>query len=124
MDVGADLESIRGAEVTAVTLDYRVSLLLIDPETPQRLGATLVVGVPFTFGAAGSTVVIDAETPSTLAATWQLLRRTIVSAAADDDLNLVVEFDDGSILSVLRNDRYEAWELSGRGVRGVLVGPR
>jgi hypothetical protein len=120
VDVDADLRAIEGAEVSAITLDYRVSLLLIDPVDPQRLGASLILGVPFAYRDSK----VDAEDPSTMADCWRLLRRTIVAASADPDLNLSVSFDDGSSLQVDRNERYESWELTGSGVQGVLVGPR
>ena len=119
VDVNADLRAIEGAEVTAITLDYRVSLSLIDPGDPQRLGASLILGTPFAYRDSE----VDAEEPSTMAECWRLLRRKIVAASADEDLNLSLSFDDGSSLQVDRNEQYEAWELIGRGVRGVLVGP-
>jgi hypothetical protein len=123
VDVDADLRAIEGAEVSAITLDYRVSLLLIDPVDPhhsQRLGASLILGVPFAYRDSK----VDAEDPSTMADCCRLLRCTIVAASADPDLNLSVSFDDGSSLQVDRNERYESWELTGSGVQGVLVGPR
>ena len=124
VDVAADLRAITGAEVSAVTLDYRVSLLLADPNDARRLGATLVIGVPFTYEASDGRAVLDASDPATLSEAWRLLRRRIVVATADADLNLVVTFDDGARVAVERSDLYEAWELYGRGVQGVLAGPR
>jgi Family of unknown function (DUF6188) len=124
VDVVANLHSITGAEVSAVTLDYRVSLLLVDPNEPVRLGASLVLGVPFTYEHSDGAVRIDAEDPATLAACWRLLRRRIVTASADVDLNLTIAFDDGGRVTVERSDLYEAWELDGKGVQGVLAGPR
>lgn len=112
-------ERLRVRKVTTITLDYRVSLLLIDPGDPRRLGASLILGVPFAYRGRE----VDAEEPSTMAECWRLLRRKIVTASADEDLNLSLSFDDGSSLRVDRNERYEAWELIGRGVRGVVVGP-
>jgi Family of unknown function (DUF6188) len=124
VDVAADLQSITGAEVSAVTLDYRVSLLLIDPNDHVRFGASLVLGVPFTYEHSDGALRIDAEDPGTLAACWRLLRRRIVTAFADAALNLTIAFDDGGRVTVDRNDLYEAWELHGKGVQGVLAGPR
>jgi hypothetical protein len=124
IDVAADLRSIAGAEVTAVVLDYRVSLQLIDPDQPLRLDAWLVLGVPFAFHYDKESHVVDAETAPTLEPCWRLLRRRIVTAEADDDLNLILSFDDGSAVSVKRDEHYEAWELHGKGVAGVLAGPR
>lgn len=124
MDVEADLRSITGAEVSAVTLDYRVSLQLLDPNDPLRLEAWLVIGVPFDLHFDDAVLRLDGEQPATLAPAWRLLRRRIVSAAADSDLNLTVGFDNASELTVERSDLYEAWELHGKGVGGLLAGPR
>jgi hypothetical protein len=124
VDVAADLQSITGAEVSAVMLDYRVSFQLIDPNEPLRLDAWLVLGVPFEYETEGQTVGVDPEQPRTLEAAWRWLRRRIVSVSADADLNLTIMFDDASRIAVQRHDAYEAWELHGKGVRGVLVGPR
>lgn len=124
IDVGHDLRSITGAEVSAVTLDYRVSLQLLDPKEPLRLDAWLVIGVPFSFAYSSGSMDIDPETPSTMEPCWRLLRRRITKAEADEDMNLIVAFDDDSQISVPRSDLYEAWELHGTGVSGLLAGPR
>ncbi len=124
MDIAADLRSILGAEVSAVTLDYRVSLQLLDPDDPLRLEAWLVIGVPFDLQFDDAVLRVDGEHPPTLEPAWRLLRRRIVSASADADLNLHVGFDNAVKVAVERNDLYEAWELHGKGVGGLLAGPR
>lgn len=55
--------------------------------------------------------------------TWRLLRRRIVKAAADEDLNLLVVLDDGAQLSIDRSDQWEAWQLHGKGVVGISRWP-
>lgn len=59
----------------------------------MRLDAWLVIGVPFDFHFDGAVLRLDAEHPVTLEPAWRLLRRRIVSASADTDLNLNVGFD-------------------------------
>ena len=123
IDVDADLRSITGAEISAVTLHYDVDLQLCDPQDPLRLDAWLKLGVPFTFVSSSGSTEVDPEVPSTMEPCWRLLRKQITSAVADHDLNLTIELDDGSRISVARSALYEAWELRGKGVDGVLAGP-
>jgi hypothetical protein len=124
VDVSADLRSITGSEITLVTLGYDVWLTLVDPDDPLRLDAQLVLGVPFELHRGGAVQRVDAEQIETLSQVVGLLRRRLLSASADEDLNLTLEFDDGTTIVVERSDLYEAWQLHGKGVAGVLAGPR
>ncbi|MGH3923972.1 MAG: DUF6188 family protein [Pseudonocardiaceae bacterium] len=83
-----------------------------------------MLGVPFRYLDGTSTALVDAEDAPTLEPIWRVLRRHIVNASADEQLNLLVALDDGAQLSVDRSDQWEAWERHGKGVTGILAGPR
>ena len=123
MDVAGDLASITNAEVSAITLDHRVTFQLLGPNDPLLLHAYLVFGVPFEYRTNDRVMVIDPEQPHTLFEAWRWLRQWLHRVMADDALNLTIEFGDASMIYIRRHPAYEAWELHGKGVRGILAGP-
>lgn len=65
----------------------------------------------------GSVVPGDPDLPADLVPLLVLAGRTVTRASFAADL--VVEFDDATVLTVPPHDEYEAWEV--RGARGLLV---
>lgn len=123
-DVRADVGQLIGCEVTQLVLDHRVGLRLVRFEGEiARVDVLLEIGVTSQLSDEGVPERIDPEEPTTLAGVLHLLRKRIEHASLDEQLTLVVRFDDGAVLTVARDVRVESWELSGAGVNGVLIGP-
>ena len=120
-----DISALVGATVTQVTLDqFQLTLLLVDgPYRSERVSAHLVIEKQFTYEAGGESFELDPQRSETLGPAWRFLHRTVVFADATDDLVVTVRFDDGSHFTLLPGGKYEAFNMWGHGVPGLLAGP-
>jgi hypothetical protein len=70
----------------------------------------------------GGDHILAAATPAGLGPALELFGQVVRLATASQEGQLKIVFEDGRILSVEPDDRYEAWEMSGpRGMRVVCA---
>jgi hypothetical protein len=121
-----DLSALVGSTVTQVTLDeYQLTLLFFDaaPDRSTRVSAHLVIEKAFELEASGEVFEIGPQRCETLGSAWRFLKRTVASAEATDDLVVDVWFDDQSHFTLRPGGPYEAFNMWGDGVPGLLAGP-
>lgn len=123
MTDGPDLGALVGCQVTRVCFDHQVTLLLAGAGHPERVDASLVVESPMSLTAGGSTVRVDPDTATNLAAVLALLHRRIASVDEAADGTLRLGFGGGDSLAVHPDPPYESWSLTGDGVPNRLAGP-
>lgn len=122
-----DLAPLIGAEVTRISFDYQVTLLLADvePSGRPRVEAVLVIGTPFTVAApdsAATPVTIDPNTGGHLATVLDVLHSTVEATCVEGDESLTLVIG-GFTVHVPRDHRHESWQLEGDGVDNWLAGP-
>ena len=128
-----DLSPLVGMQVTRVSLDFEVTLLLAHVEGASAGDASLVIGVPFALsrihgtGAVDPTareLRVDPATGDHLAEVVGLLRSTVTALDLSEDGGLTVAFDVGYRLHIGPQQDHEAWQISGQGVENWLQSPQ
>ena len=119
-----DLSALVGADVRRIALDYQVTLFLADgPGNAERVSAILQVEAPIEVRYSDDVAVCDPNDKATHSAVLRVLHLVVRAASVDNDGALRLTFDDGTSLVVARDDQYESWNLTGKGVPEVLMGP-
>jgi hypothetical protein len=104
--------------VSRCILDYAFVLEFHEAEEK----AILRIEGMFLISSNGSSHKLTAVMPAGLGPALELFGQTVRLAAASQEGQLKIVFEDGRILSVEPDDRYEAWEMSGpRGMRVVCA---
>jgi len=119
--------SLVGCQVSQVTFDYQITLLLRHEDvgsSASRIEARLVIETPFALRSRdGSVHELDPGTSrSGLAPVIDLFLATVANVSVEGRGTLTLEFHDGAKLTVPPSETYESWSLSGVGVPGILVG--
>jgi hypothetical protein len=116
-----------GCQVYQIKFDYQTALLLVrqDDISSTAISAWLTIHTPFVLRSRdGSIYELDPETSrSALAPVIDLLFVAVAHVSVEGVGTLILDFTDGSTLTVPPHEAYESWELSGDGVPGILVGP-
>jgi hypothetical protein len=120
-----DLTPLVGCTVGRLSLDYQVTLLLAstDGVYGERVDALLVMGTSFTITRAGDVMHVHPSEQDGFAATLGLLHRDIVAVAVGPDESLSLTFNGDLAVHVPRDQHYESWQITGRGVQGWIAGP-
>lgn len=109
---------------TAFDRQVRLSFRAGEPADGFRLDAELVIETPFRLrDADGRSYGLEPGTGVRLAPVLALFERTVTTVGVRGRGELVLGFDDGAELRAGPDSRYESWQLTGRGVDPVLVGP-
>jgi Family of unknown function (DUF6188) len=116
-----------GCEVWLVAFDYQTRLLLVgqNPDGSTRVSANLVIEKQFVLrDATGNRHELDPNTSrSALAPVIDLLFQPVTRVTVTDRGTLTLDFGGGARLIVSPDPEYESWELQGKGISGILVGP-
>ena len=130
MDDPAILERfdhVRGRQVAQIRIDNEFWLEFQSPESnpPSVQPLFLAIGGAFTVVAPdGERHDFESEyTPSDLGPATRLLWKTVSDLCVDGRGNLALDFDDGSELLIPTDERYEAWRLTGKGLRTLASPP-
>lgn len=120
-----DLRPLVGCEITQITLDYRVTLLLAsqDGGASPSVSAWLTIAAPFVLTCDDVAVTVDPDVFGNYDRVPSLLGAQVMAAAVEDDLSLAVAFSDGTRLTSARTSTFESWELGGEGVRPWIALP-
>lgn len=115
-----------GCRVVRVTLDQQVCLGFAghDALGRARVNATLAIDAPFSITqGSGEFLVVPGDAVGYGEAAG-LLGRTVVRVRTDPDCTTVLDLDlRGLSVVVDAHPSYNAWELMGTGVRGVVMPP-
>jgi Family of unknown function (DUF6188) len=105
---------IKGCTVSRILIDFRFGLELIELEEPAGV-TSFYIGCPFSYcDADGRTWILDPEGPRpALAPALALFGQAAERVVVHEGGKLEMAFNDGSILVVEPDPKYEAWEASG-----------
>jgi len=118
-----DVALLAGCVVNMVSFDYQVRLLLVDGAYGnERVSASLVIEAPIELRDGELVHEVRPGEPQTLPPMLDLLHRTVRNATFDGR-TLTLLFDNGVVVTVVTAPTMESWNLSGRGVRNLIVGP-
>jgi hypothetical protein len=106
--VGEVILSIDDADVSQVRVDHSFSILFAKGETT----GILRLGQEFEIEHQGARTMFHPDRKSALGPVLELYGRRVRHASADEEGHLLVEFEDGTKLSIGPNERYEAWEFT------------
>lgn len=111
-----DLRPLVGCQITQITLDYRVTLLLAsqDGGANPSVSAWLTMGAPFILKSGDGSTTVTPDALGNYDRVPRLLGVHVEAAAVEDDLSLVLAFSDGTELVSARTPTSESWELGGR----------
>lgn len=119
-----DLSALVGADVRRIAFDYQVTLLLADgPGDAERVSAVLQIEAPIRVEHSGVIAMCDPNDKATHGPMTRILHLVVSHASVDGANTLRLAFDDGTSLVVAQDEHYESWNLSGKGVPNVLMGP-
>jgi hypothetical protein len=120
-----DLEPLVGCEITQITLDYRVTLLLVsdDGGASPSVDAWLALEAPFDLDSDGETVTVRPDIYGNYDRIPRLLGLHVVEALVAGDRSLDLAFSDGTLLHSARTPHFESWQLGGRGVQEWIALP-
>ncbi|MCD9872100.1 DUF6188 family protein [Streptomyces guryensis] len=109
---------VEGSEVTRVSFDWAVSLLIGSPESTFEV--RIEDGIRLDTPEHGSLTIDPEGDPQQLAAALVLLRQPVAYVRALKNGELNIGLDNGSTLRVSASDEYEPWEITEpRGTRIV-----
>jgi hypothetical protein len=111
---------LKGHKVMQCVVDFAFTLEL------ERLGQRVTVRVegPFTLSRGGQTRELDAELrPRELGPALDLTRTSVRAADVQKSGDLELTFDDGTILRVASDPKYEAWTLTVTDGPIIVSGP-
>lgn len=119
-----DLSELVGAEVRRIAFDYQMTLLLVaGPAGAERVSASLQIEAPVRVEHGGQVVECDPNDKATHGGMAHVLHLVVTDARVDGDDTLRLTFDDRTSLVVARDPQYESWNLRGKGVPQLLMGP-
>ncbi|MFC4494655.1 DUF6188 family protein [Streptomyces ovatisporus] len=115
-----------GAHVSRTAFDQqvRISFTACDSGAGRRLDAELVIETDFTLSdTAGGRHALEPGSGTALAPVLGLFTATVTGVGVEGRGKLILDFDQGSRLTVAPHPGFESWNLTGEGVTPVLVGP-
>jgi hypothetical protein len=119
-----DLSALVGADVRRIAFDHQVTLFLaLGPADAERVSALLQIEAPIRVAHGGEVAICDPNDKTTHGQMTRVLHLVVEDARVDGENTLHLAFNDGTSLVVARDDQYESWNLSGKGVPNVLMGP-
>jgi len=117
-----------GLQVNYIRLSYQIDIhmALMEADASER-DLLLVIESPFTLRpASGEPLCLDPGQPQTLFPLLPFLFRPVASFRASSAGECQLRFEDGTELSCLPDERYEAWNSRGSGElasASLLCGP-
>jgi hypothetical protein len=120
-----DLKPLVGCEITQITLDHRVTLLLASEEGGANpdVSAWLAIQAPFVLESADGTATVQPDNFRNYDRVPRLLGAHVKEAAVADDRSLILTFSNGINLRSARTPQFESWQLGGRGVQPWIALP-